>query len=248
MKEIVIDISDDGEVRFETAGFKAQTLAGGYKTYRRYILSYFAKPAKIAILGGLTGSGKTEVLKEIAQLGEQVIDLEGIAHHKGSSFGAIGELPQPTNQQFENELFEQWQHIDPQKTVWLEDESQAVGSVWLPEPFFRQMRSADVFVIEIAKEERIKRLVANYAENPDLPKLEAALLRIKKRLGGQHFKTALEALYTGDFAKVADISLDYYDKAYNHGLSKRSPETVHRFKPSTSEPAVVARELLYCKR
>ena len=85
-------------------GFKVTTLSGGYKQYRNFVLNLFSYPFAFRILGGYTGSGKTDVLKELKRLGEPVIDLEGIAHHKGSAFGAINEPPQPSQEMFENKL------------------------------------------------------------------------------------------------------------------------------------------------
>jgi len=90
-----------------TAGIKARTLEGGYKAYRSQVLAAFAEPARM-IYGGKTGSGKTEILHELAKQGEQVIDLEALANHKGSSYGAIGQEPQPSSEQFENKLFAVW--------------------------------------------------------------------------------------------------------------------------------------------
>jgi len=88
-------------------GFKkVYVIKGGYKAYRNYILKFFAQPFKLYILGGYTGSGKTHILHEIEKNGEQVIDLEFLAHHKGSAFGAINEPQQPTVEHFENQLFE----------------------------------------------------------------------------------------------------------------------------------------------
>ena len=86
----------------DTAGLTASTLVGGYKAYRNIVLSAFSEPRNLIILGGKTGSGKTDILKELARQGEQIIDLEGLANHKGSTYGAIGQRPQPATEQFEN--------------------------------------------------------------------------------------------------------------------------------------------------
>jgi tRNA 2-selenouridine synthase len=85
-------------------GFKVFTLAGGYKKFRNHVLDTFRLPFQLRIVGGYTGSGKTEVLKELGQRGEAVTDLENIAGHKGSAFGNIGMIPQPTQEMFENIL------------------------------------------------------------------------------------------------------------------------------------------------
>ncbi len=205
---------------FETCGMEVGILEGGYKAYRSYIRSQFEIPADIIILGGMTGSGKTDVLHALKNAGDQIVDLEGIAHHKGSAFGALGQEPQPTNEQFENNLSEAWRDLESGKPVWFEDESRAIGANSIPEPLFVQMRRAPVVRMELPKVFRIKRLIKEYA-GFDKEMLEHAIIRIKKRLGGQHVKRALDALNTDDFATVADITLDYYDKAYLDGLHNK---------------------------
>lgn len=228
----------------ETAGLRvAGTLRLGYKAFRQEALHAFEKPLPLVVLGGQTGSGKTEILHHLRQLGEQVVDLEGLAHHKGSSFGAIGEAPQPTVEQFENELFAALRLLDPGRRIWLEDESVTIGTVRIPHPFFAQMRRAPVFFLEVPKEERIGRLVQMYTGCDDAL-LAEAVERIHKRLGGQHHARAMQALSGGDYATVADITLTYYDKAYLFGLSKRDPNTVHRLPVAGLSPAATAERLI----
>ena len=166
---------------FNTIGIETFTLNGGYKTYRRYIKSYFAKPFKLVVLGGMTGSGKTEILKEIRKLDVQVIDLEGLANHKGSAFGALGQLEQNTTEQFENNLYQELVQLDSKKTIWVEDESQTIGKIWIPEEFFNQMRNCTVIRINVPKEKRINWLVEGYGGfDPEL--LRDSIQRIKKRI------------------------------------------------------------------
>ncbi|NJN34457.1 MAG: tRNA 2-selenouridine(34) synthase MnmH, partial [Saprospiraceae bacterium] len=115
------------------AGFDVATVAGGYKNYRNLVLQSFENQSlKLIILGGKTGSGKTQILKELEKKGEQIIDLEALAHHKGSAFGWIGEEKQPSSEQFENSLFEVIRKIDPTKRVWVENESRNIGTVFIP--------------------------------------------------------------------------------------------------------------------
>jgi tRNA 2-selenouridine synthase len=211
---------------FETAGFKVYLLKGGYKAYRTYLREQFERKSELVILGGMTGSGKTEVLHEMKKLGAQVLDLEGVAHHKGSVFGALGQADQPSNENFNNQLGKKWLEFDFSKPIWLEDESKSIGSVWINDVLFKHMRLAPVVKLEIPKEERIKRLVKEYAcFEPDV--LQHMISKIEKRLGGQHVKEAMECLEKRDYHTVADITLTYYDKAYNHGLSKREGQSLH---------------------
>lgn len=227
-----------------TAGFVVNTLEGGYKAYRNHVLTAFAQPKNIVILGGKTGSGKTDILHELAKGGEQVIDLEAIAHHKGSSYGAIGQAPQPSSEQFENLLHAQWSQLDPERRVWLEDESRHIGACFIPLPFWEQMQHAQqLLFVDIPKEVRIQRLVREYACYDHQLLLEASE-RIKKRLGGQHYKAIIEALTQYDYATVADISLNYYDKAYLYGLSQHRVQQVTKLEVQEDNPAATAKKIM----
>ncbi len=205
----------------ETAGMKVSTLVGGYKAFRNEVLIGFEHRQSIVILGGKTGSGKTEILHELRELGEQVIDLEGLAHHKGSSYGAIGQLPQPSTEHFENRIYAQWRQLDPARRVWVEDESRTVGRCLIPEKMWDQMHAAPLVLVDMDKSTRIKRLVREYA-GFDEDILQEATDRIKKRLGGHHHTAALAALAEKDFVTATDIALTYYDKAYQHGVGERN--------------------------
>lgn len=228
---------------FETAGFTVYLLRGGYKAYRAYNRDRFSEKANLIILGGMTGSGKTDVLHEMQAMGHQVLDLEGVAKHKGSVFGALGQANQPTNENFENELAEIWSKFDYSLPIWIEDESNSVGSVWINDVLFRRMRKAEVISIDVPKEERIKRLVKEYACF-EIDKLKELLVKIEKRLGGLNVKNAFESLDNGDFSTVADISLTYYDKAYRHGQEKRKGQTIHSLKLERDMPKENAEAVL----
>lgn len=227
----------------DTAGLTASTLIGGYKAYRNAVLATFAEPRKLLILGGKTGSGKTDILKELARQGEQIIDLEGLANHKGSSYGAIGQQAQPANEQFENLLFQKLQTLDTSRRIWLEDESRSIGSCFVPMALWQQMRVAPVAFIDVPKEIRIQRLVMEYA-GIDHKLLVEATERIRKRLGGKAIKDALTALDNQDYATVADLTLHYYDKAYLHGLSEREAASIHPIAIQEDRPAQTARQLI----
>src|SRR5690606_39195657 len=114
-------------------GFEVYRLQGGYKVYRGFTFSEVRRQRKLIVLGGKTGVGKTVLLKKLQEKGEQVLDLEGIANHKGSSFGAIGLPQQPTVEQFENLMAEQLIRFDPALPVWVENESRRIGAVIIPD-------------------------------------------------------------------------------------------------------------------
>jgi tRNA 2-selenouridine synthase len=228
---------------FRSAGFTAHTLEGGYKGYRRHIRKKFETDSRWIIIGGYTGSGKTEILKELEKLGNQIVDLEGIARHKGSAFGHIGQKPQPTTEQFENNLAARWNELDFSKTIWMEDESKAIGHVFQPDNFYRKLRTSTLVFVEVPKEARISRLVKEYA-GIDKNALAQALAKIVKRLGGQNYQKAVKALEVDDYATVADITLTYYDKAYGYGVSQRDKSKVIILKVDGDNPPETAEKII----
>ncbi|MFD2718775.1 tRNA 2-selenouridine(34) synthase MnmH [Hymenobacter monticola] len=215
----------------ELAGFKVHLLDKGYKDYRRAVLAAFAEPRPWRVLGGLTGSGKTDVLHALAaEHGQPVLDLEGLAHHKGSAFGAIGQPVQPTQEQFENNLAAALLQLPPNVPVWVEDESRQIGRLTIPVALFEQMRQAPRYVLQVPREARVTKLAAEYgAESP--AELAAAIERLHKRLGGLATQQALAAVEAGDFERMVELVLDYYDKTYTHGLALRPGEPARTFMP-----------------
>jgi tRNA 2-selenouridine synthase len=211
----------------EQSGFNPRVLTGGYKAFRRAARLCFAEPRRVIILGGHTGAGKTQVLAALREAGEQVIDLEGLAGHRGSAFGGIGREPQPTVEQFENELFLQWRDLLPSKRVWIEGESKAIGRVYIPDPVWNQMLVAPAIFVEVDRAKRVEFLVQEYGELPT-DQLAAAVSRIKKRLGGDRLQAALEALDRQDLSTFATIALEYYDKAYSKALNQRPQDQIVR--------------------
>lgn len=226
-----------------TADIKTFVLNGGYKAYRRYQKEYYSKKAKLIILGGKTGSGKTEILYEIENLGKQVVDLEGIANHKGSAFGALGQDVQPSNEQFENNLFEKWISMDLHRNIWLEDESKAIGKDFIPDEIWIQMKNSPVIALEMGKPLRIKRLEKEYAKF-NKEELKNSILKISKRIGGLNTQQSIEAIEKRDFSTAIDLSLTYYDKAYQFGLSGREKEMVFRIILEEDGPERNAKKVL----
>jgi tRNA 2-selenouridine synthase len=219
-------------------GFKVYTLIGGYKKFRHYVLDTFKLPFNFKILGGFTGSGKTELLRSLEKKGNIVIDLEKIAQHKGSAFGNIGMPEQPGQEMFENLLAQElrnksminseWSingfqnspltiHYSP---VWLEDESQRIGLVNIPNDLWNLMRCSPVYFINIPFEERLKHLVQEYGVL-DKQKMIDAIGRIKERLGGLNAKNAIQLLEEGNITESFRILLQYYDKHYLKALHNR---------------------------
>ena len=206
-------------------GFDVYLLEGGYKKYRRWVLDSFDLPYNLMILGGMTGSGKTRILHELAKAGEQVIDLEELAQHQGSSYGTMNKLVQPTQEQFENDLATQLYGANKEKHVWLEDESITIGKRFIPKGLWSQMRHAQVLNIKLPLESRVDFLVNEYGQL-DKEFLIECTQRIWKRLGPEQTKNAILAIEEGRMADFIRAVLIYYDKTYRTGLSKREPGDV----------------------
>jgi tRNA 2-selenouridine synthase len=225
-------------------GFKVYTLAGGYKAFRQWSFALFNSEYNFEILGGYTGSGKTFVLQQMQKAGASVIDLEGIAGHKGSAFGNIGLPAQPTQEMFENLLALQLFNFQG-ATIWLEDESQRIGSVNIPASLWKQMRAANVTFIDVPFEERLKEILKGYGSF-EKEKLVNAILRIQKRLGGLETKTAINYLIENNYEESFAILLKYYDKQYLKGLYNReSPGTIIEKLPvSQIDYAAIASQVL----
>jgi tRNA 2-selenouridine synthase len=202
------------------ARIKTHQLEGGYKSYRNYSAELLSAPYKFNVLAGSTGSGKTEILNALQKRGEQIIDLEKIANHKGSVFGGLMMPPQPTTEQFQNYLTENILQLDPSKPIWIEDESITIGKVVLPSIFWHRMNESQMVELKVSKDIRIKRLVNEYG-NADREEFLKAMTAITKKLGGQHFQAAKEKLLENDMASAIDILLTYYDKVYGLGLLKK---------------------------
>jgi tRNA 2-selenouridine synthase len=226
----------------EMAGIRTRALQGGYKVYRHKAIESFASPFQFMVVGGCTGSGKSEILRALQLAGEQVIDLEQLANHKGSVFGGLMMPPQPTTEQFQNELHEEILKLDLSRRVWIEDESIAIGKIFLPDQLWRTMNASPVIEVQVSREERVNRLVKEYGP-ADKAAFLSAMEKISKRLGGQHFKAAGEKLAVGDMPAVMDILLTYYDKAYRNGLERKKERIVSRIAWDGKTPATIIDQL-----
>ena len=207
-------------------GYKVIQLTGGYKAYRNWVLAQFTIPYSLKVLGGYTGSGKTEILHALQEKNYAVIDLEGLAHHKGSAYGAIGQLPQPSQEMFENLLAEKLLEVNKkQKSIWIEDESQRIGTVLIPTPLFHLMRNSTCYFMTIPFEQRLNFIVEGYGSF-DQKSLIEATMRIQKRLGGLETKTAIDFITAGALKEAFSILLKYYDKWYEKNAKNEVLPTI----------------------
>ena len=227
---------------FSLGGIDTVVLDGGYKSYRRYVLGELAAERKMIILGGLTGSGKTRILEYLSGKGQQIIDLEGLANHKGSAFGSLGQPPQPSSEHFANLLCEKLRKCDPDKPVWVEDESRNIGSVFMPGEFYLNMQRNITIVLLMDSMTRLPRLLEEYSCYPS-EELSASVEKISRRMGGEKAKEALEAIKRGDFARAITVTLDYYDRTYLFGLKRKDENRVVLINTDTDDVEVNAEKV-----
>lgn len=222
-------------------GFEVELIEGGYKRYRNWVLQQFKRPWNLIVLGGMTGSGKTGIL-EALRTGEQVIDLEDLAQHQGSAFGSMNKLVQPTQEQFENNFAGRLAAFRPDIRIWVEDESVTIGKRVIPQSFWEQMRAASLVCVDVPLDLRIKKLVAEYGVlDPDF--LVDCTTRIRKRLGPEQTRDAMEAIADGRMAEFIRLLLVYYDKRYRKGLEQRSREQLFLLDLHETVPEWQAKEV-----
>ncbi len=196
---------------FQEAGIESRILQGGYKAYRRSVLDFLETPFPFHVLTGLTGSGKTEQLHTLKREGKNVLDLEELANHRGSVFGALG--AQPSNEHFENTIAAVLKTFPLECPIWVEDESRLIGSCKIPDTIYTRMRHAPLTEVRCSEEERQERLLREYGAIPQ-DDLIAAIEKLQKRLGKERTKKAIEAIEQGDRVQAMKSLLSYYDRAY----------------------------------
>jgi len=207
-------------------------LEGGYKSYRRYVLDSLSEKRKMIVLGGMTGSSKTHILRYLKSSGHQILDLERLANHKGSAYGALGEPAQPTTEQFGNMLFNDLNRLSNDNPFWVEDESRNIGAVYIPDTFYLNMQDTPVIVLVMDVITRLPQLMKEYSAYPP-EALTASILKISKRLGSEKANDMIKAVGKGDYAKAIEIVLYYYDKAYLFGIKKKNSKNIIYIKSDT---------------
>lgn len=208
-----------------TAGYKVYQLKGGYKSYRNFVLNTFEKPFNFNILGGFTGSNKTEILEILRTENLQVINLEKIANHRGSAYGSLGLGNQPTQEQFENNLAQALLKLDLNQPIWIEDEGRTIGNKVVPLPIFNKIRNNTLYFLDYEKEFRVNNILKQYG-SLEADDLIFSTLKLVKKLGDLRTKQCVESIQSGNLHVWVNEVLKYYDKTYLEGLSKREPNKV----------------------
>ena len=207
-------------------GWRAETLEGGYKAYRRWVVAQLESlPATLdfTVIHGATGSGKSRLLGALRQAGAQVLDLEDLAAHRGSVLGALPGRPQPSQKMFESLLLEELSAFDPARPVFVEGESKKIGELQLPGALIGHMRASPCVLLETAFEARVTLLLEEYRHFTADPHALAAQLDCLVALHGREKIEALKALARrGAWREgVARLLTEHYDPAY-HRSSMRN--------------------------
>lgn len=224
-----------------TAGLDAVIMQGGYKAYRNHVLKQFEKEYKLLLLGGATGSGKTAILKYLRKE-IPIIDLEGLAHHKGSAFGGIGQPAQLPQQLFENNLYNELVNFRSDRYFLVEDESMSIGYNKIPYPFWLQMKKAPILKLIVPFDLRVNRLVNEYGKE-DVEKLKQSVRNISQQLGPNHTKDCLQWLDEGRLEDVAALTLRYYDKAYEYNHTKKEKKVIIPIETDTDHSLTNAKKI-----
>ena len=201
-------------------GFPVFRLSGGYKSFRRWVLEYLRQDFPLRVLGGYTGSGKTAILHAMAAMGEDILDLEELACHRGSAFGGLGMPAQPSPEMLENRIAGTLNGImarrsseEQGKPVWMEDESQRIGQINQPFPFYQTYHHKPVLFLEVPVASRLERVVHEYGHFTAEALLHG-LSRIQKRLGGPEYRQVQEDILSGNMREAFSLLLAYYDRYY----------------------------------
>jgi len=214
------------------SGFKVYRLKGGYKAYRTKTFTTVRQNHKYLVLGGKTGVGKTRLLKRLREREEHIIELEGLANHKGSSFGGIGMKSQPSVEQFENLIAEELFQVQSEDIIWIENESRRIGKVILPKELYDTLSNAPMIEIERSMEQRIKLIIYEYGSLP-IEELISAVNRLRKKLGGLNTSQCIQAIENNQPTTWITHLLYYYDKAYQFDLEKNHTSQRIKFDMST---------------
>jgi tRNA 2-selenouridine synthase len=212
-------------------GWKVTLLEGGYKAYRKQVLAGLDRmPATLRpiILRGRTGSAKTRILRAAANLGAQVIDLEGLAAHRGSLLGPEPGLDQPSQRQFESRILDAMRRLDPARCVFIEAESNKVGACHVPAELWRSMRKAQSLQITAPLAARVEFLLDDYRHLVAEPECLNPLLDwAGSRVGYETVSHWREAINDGDWAKfVTRVLVDHYDPAYDRSAAKHEHKDI----------------------
>jgi tRNA 2-selenouridine synthase len=210
------------------AGVPAKQMQGGHKAFRTYVLQFFEKKTwgRLLVLRGLTGVGKTLMLERFAREGYPVLDLEGLANHRGSAFGNLGLAPQPTQKMFESLLWDELRAIPCDGYALAEGESRHIGRLALPPTVYNDLQEEVSIWVNASLETRVANILADYPAVDELKEqFVKPITALKERLGKVTVEEFLGLLQDGRWEKlVGELMVRYYDPLYRHTLPERRIE------------------------
>jgi len=202
----------------DMCGTPALQLSGGYKNFRNHVIDYFERSdflSPFIVLHGMTGTGKTEFINGLDSLQWGTIDLEGVACHRGSAFGALGLEQDFTQKHFETTLWDAFRRLPADRPIVLEGESQRIGKCSLPGRLYEKMAESCKVWCHASIETRIERLSVEYAHPEYRAEMQEALERIRKKLGGTRYADLKSRIDGWDVEGIARGLIEgYYDKMY----------------------------------
>lgn len=206
-------------------GWKAEQLPGGYKAYRRLLIHALdTLPAQLRfrVLCGRTGSGKSRLLRTLAAAGEQVLDLESLAAHRGSVLGPLPEAPQPSQKRFESEVWAALARFDSARVIWVESESKKIGGLRVPEALIQRMWTSERIVVAANLATRVQLLLDEYHHfTQDFATLERQLDCLTSLHGRERIAAWKQLAAQGRYAEFVEaLLLDHYDPAYGRSLAR----------------------------
>ncbi|SDM44156.1 tRNA 2-selenouridine synthase [Geoalkalibacter ferrihydriticus] len=210
------------------AGLPAHQLQGGHKGFRRYVRAFFEQRrwGRLLVLRGLTGVGKTGFLRRLREQGHPVIDLEALASHRGSAFGALGLAAQPTQKMFESLLWDELRRIPADGYALAEGESRHIGRCLLPPKVYQALQEETSLWLNASLETRVERILRDYpATSADRETFREPIGALRRRLGGEAVQRLLVLLEGECWSTlVRELMVLYYDPLYRHTLPARRIE------------------------
>jgi tRNA 2-selenouridine synthase len=213
----------------DTIGYRVEKLKGGWKAYRRWVNEQLLTAPgnyRYLVVSGATGCGKTRLLGALHEAGAQVLDLEGIAVHRGSMIGAVPGKPQPTQKMFDSRLLARLASFDPALPVWVEAESKKIGAVQLPEALLARMRTGATIVVDAPMPQRVQLLREDYHHfELDPMSLLERLMHLRPLIGGEEFEKWQTLAGEHKVPELFERLMRYhYDPAYRRSILRNYPE------------------------
>jgi tRNA 2-selenouridine synthase len=210
-------------------GWKARQLEGGYQGFRRTVIDGLEETAKqfsFQVICGMTGSGKTRVLQEIGALGAQILDLEGLAVHRGSVLGNEPNIEQPSQKGFETALWNALRKLDPAKPVFVESESKKVGGLHVPDTLMERIRNGSCIELRSSTKTRVSWLIREYHHFlTDTDNFKRKLALLTAHYGKVQIAQWNEAIDAGNFPElVEELLVKHYDPSYQSSIVRNFPQ------------------------